>query len=1236
MLRKLFYVISALLLANGLFAQSGSLKGKVLDEGTKEPIPFANVTLEENGKVITGGTTNFDGEFTVKPVTPGKYTVKASYVGYTASQVNGVVVKGGVITFQDFKLKSSSKQLGEVEVKDYKIPLIDKDATMAGGAVTSEDIKKMPGRSASSIAQTVGGVYSASGGETDVSIRGARSEGTVYYVDGVKVIGSSAVPKSALEQVTVITGGLPAQYGDATGGIISVTTKGPSNKLQGAAEFQTTQFLDAFGSTIFGLNLMGPLYTKKEEGSDSKKALVGFLLSTELTFNKDGDPSILGRWKAKDEIVDSLINHPLRKAGNLVTGPGNFLSGALMNGDYLRSENFEKIKTSLNSSDLNLKIAAKVDYQPTKNFNVTVGGTFMYNNASSFDFSRQLFNSEHNQHYKRFDSRFYVRLTHKFSNQSEEQEKKSASLIKNAYYSVQADYSKVNYIQEDPIHKDKFFNYGYIGKFKTYRTRSYQAGTDTTLGLTGWIQNGFADTSFTFERSEINPEASTYTEQFYSDRNYFRPINSDMLRQANGLVNGDQIPLIYGMWDSPGSVNNSYTKVNNSQFRISATGSADVSDHEISIGFEFEQRNNKLFRIGESSTRGPVELWTIAGQLMNNHMIQLDLKNPHAVYDANGVFQDTINYDRLYNKSEQALFDINFRKHLGLPVDGHSMSDYIDIDSYDPSEFSLSYFSADELFNNGIPLTTYYGYGYDGEKQTNKPSLNDFFTATYTDDNGIVRYKREVAPFEPTYMAGYIQDKFAFNDLIFNIGVRVDRFDANQMVLKDKYSLYETYKVGDNDPNGLLNQSLPGNIQKGYVVYVDNIENPTSIVGFRNENVWYSKDGTLINDPTTLFSATGIAPYLVNPSTKLDAKAFKDYEPEVIVMPRISFSFPISEEALFFAHYDVLSKRPSFYNRLNPVQYLFIESPTIKADPLNNPDQKPEKTIDYELGFQQKLGNTSALKFSAFYREMRDMQQVINVFGAYPSNYMTFGNMDFGTVKGITLQYDLRRTYNISVRANYTLQFANATGSDGQTALNLIKAGQPNLRTTIPTNEDQRHAINLTIDYRFDGKASGVPYDGPQTPWVRMILENAGINLVINSGSGAPYSKRIVPITQLGEAGSLIGSINGSRLPWSTSFSLRVDKDFLLTFGEGEKKRNTGLNVYLEVSNLFNAKNVISVYNATGNAEDDGYLTAPGNQTYIESRNDPDAYINYYLMAVNNPGRYISPRRIWLGVQFSF
>ena len=1234
MLRKLFYVLSTLLIANGLFAQSGTLKGKVIDEGTSEPIPFANVTVEDNGKVLTGGTTDFDGNFTIKPVTPGKYTVKASYVGYQASQVNGVIVKGGVINYQDFKLKSSSKQLGEVSVTDYKVPLIDKDQTQSGGAVTAEDIKKMPGRSATSIAQTVGGVYSATGSESDVSIRGTRSEGTVYYVDGVKVIGESAVPKSALEQVTVITGGLPAQYGDATGGIINITTKGPSSKMNGAAEIQTTQFLDAFGSTIFGLNLMGPLYSKKDPETGAKKALMGFLISSEFTMHNDAAPSILGRWKANDEILDSIRTKPFRKAGASLSST-EFLTGALMNAEFLHKDDFENIKTSLNSSSYNIKINAKADYQPTRNFNITVGGSYRFAKTNAFIYNYQLFNSNNNPEVRTKDWRIWGRITQKFANQSAEEEKQSASLIKNAYYSIQADYSKYNSTTQDPEFKDDLFKYGYIGKFNVFKERSYTYGLDTNINLSGWLQDGARDTLVAFTPSEINADAAAFTSQYYSmfPETYYH-LNLDRIQMGNGLINGETPSSIYSIWSSPGTKYDQYSYVDNNQFRVTASGSADIKDHEVSLGFEFEQKKNSSYAVN------PVGLWTLARRLMNNHLIQLDVFNPILITDADGVFQDTINYNWLYNATDQSLFSLNFRKNHGYNITGNSFTDKIDIDSYDPSEFSIDYFSAEELLNSGNAYVSYYGYDHHGNKLKSKPSLNDFFTDAYTDEAGVLRYKREIAPYEPTYVAGYIQDKFAFNDLIFNVGVRVDRFDGNQMVLKDKYSLFETYRVGNsNDRANLLGSvTHPSNIGNDYVIYVDNIQNPTSILGYRNENTWYAKDGTEINDPTALFTATGIAPYLINANAnaKLDASAFKDYEPDVTLMPRISFSFPISDEALFFAHYDILSKRPSYAARLNPVEYLYLT--TLNNNPINNPDQKPEKTIDYELGFQQKLGNTSSLKMSAFYREMRDMQQVINVYGAYPVNYMTYGNLDFGTVKGVTFTYDLRRTSNVTVRANYTLQFANGTGSDLQTSLSLIKANLPNLRASLPLNYDQRHAVNVTVDYRFDGKANGLPYDGPQ--WGRKVFENAGANLVISSGSGTPYSKRLMPGTPSSNGGdnggSLIGSINGSRLPWSTVMNLRIDKDINITFGEGEKKRPTNLNVYIEVSNLLNSMNLLDVYSSTGNADDDGYLTSPQNQSYIESRNDPSAYSNYYEMAVNHPGRYIAPRRIWLGVQFSF
>ena len=100
----------------------------------------------------------------------------------------------------------------------------------------------------------------------------------------------------------------------------------------------------------------------------------------------------------------------------------------------------------------------------------------------------------------------------------------------------------------------------------------------------------------------------------------------------------------------------------------------------------------------------------------------------------------------------------------------------------------------------------------------------------------------------------------------------------------------------------------------------------------------------------------------------------------------------------------------------------------------------------------------------------------INVISAYPQQYYTFGNLDFGTVKGMSISYDLRRTNNVQLTANYTLQFADGTGSETDGSINLVETGQPNLRTTIPLDFDQRHALSASVDYRY---GSGKDYNGP-------------------------------------------------------------------------------------------------------------------------------------------------------------
>jgi outer membrane receptor protein involved in Fe transport len=326
-----------------------------------------------------------------------------------------------------------------------------------------------------------------------------------------------------------------------------------------------------------------------------------------------------------------------------------------------------------------------------------------------------------------------------------------------------------------------------------------------------------------------------------------------------------------------------------------------------------------------------------------------------------------------------------------------------------------------------------------------------------------------------------------------------------------------------------------------------------------------------------------------------------------------------------------LTKRPTSGFRFDPFDYQFIQS---RSAVIDNANLKPETTVDYELGFQQVLSKTSSLKISAFYREQRNNVQLVNVFEAYPATYRTYGNRDFGTVKGLTVAYDMRRTGNVRMTVAYTLQFADGTGSDATSAAGLVNAGLPNLRAIFPYSFDQRHAFAITFDYRY---GEGADYNGPVIGG-KNILENTGLNVISNIYSGNPYSSQtFITDDAIGNLSSgLNGTLNGSRLPWSYRLDLQLDRTFNVEFGKEDKKKTTFLNVYVRVTNLFNRFNVLSVYRATGNWDDDGYLAAAANQTSIQNQLDEQAFRDYYSMKIQNPFNISSPRTIRLGVKFDF
>ena len=1284
MLRNLLSAVLVILVFGGsAFAQTGQagLKGKVIDKATGEPLPFVNVVVERDGVQITGGATDFDGKYFIKPLDPGNYTVKASFTGYKPVQINGVVVNANRISFLDVKMTSSIEQLDEFVVVDYKVPLISKDNTTSGQTVTKEDILRMPTRSAAGIAQTVGGVYSKDDGSGGLNIRGARSDANYYFIDGIKVRGSSNLPQSAIEEVNVMVGGVPAQYGDITGGVISITTRGPSSVYFGSVEYVTSGFkigdqvrgLDPYGYNLLEGSVAGPLIMKKDSAGNKTEPLLGFFLSGNFTSVQDQRPSHIGYWKIRDEVLDDIRENPLQFAP---TG-----TGAFQTTEFLRLDAYEKVRTRQNDASNSFNITGKLDFNTGNNTNLTFGGTYQLTDENTFSFTNSLLNYDAHPETRNNTWRVFGRFTQRFGSKDPAQEEKNSSLIKNAYYTVQADFNQTNFRRWDERHQDNFWNYGYVGQFQAYQDRDYalidpEAPGDTvamlyngtqwgfdqdTIAWTGsaYIQQTFEDTLIGFAPGSVNPEMAAYTESYYDlygwegydedgnpifdpnaassdeERNFFlRRVNN--IRGNGGLYNGDLPPSVYGIWNSHAAPWNSYQKSQTNQFRVSAMGSADIKDHAISIGFEYEQRVDRSYSLS------PVGLWEIGRLRTNSHIQNLNEFNETFEYRP-GETNPYISYERLnaspgefnpLNDNEsQSFFDYNLRNRLGLDTDG---TDWIDFNNYGPDVMDLEFFSADELLNNGNNLVSYFGYDAWGNVVSGNPTVDDFFNER--DQYG--NFTRPIGAFRPIYTAGFIQDKFAFDDLVFNVGLRVDRYDANQSMLRDPYVLFPTVKAGEQEARELAEGGAhPGNIGDNYVVYTDNVENPNRITGYRNGDTWYNSDGIEIDDPSTLTGASGIAPLLVDKentqSSDISSASFEDYAPQTNFMPRIAFSFPISDEALFFAHYDVLTKRPTTGNRLNMLDYFFLDQiPSSRI--LNNPSLLPEQTIDYAVGFQQKLTNSSSIKLETFYREMRNQVQVIGYQQAYPRTYQTFGNIDFGTVKGLTVSYDLRRTGNLWMKASYTLQFADGTGSNTTSGVNLVRAGRQNLRNTTPLNYDQRHTIVATIDYRY---GAGKDYNGPIL-FGKQIFSRTGTNIQLTAGSGEPYSaQRAVTgqgFMQPVGASILDGSINGSRLPWQYRLDMRFDKDFELKVGKGDKKKPIMVNVYAQILNVLDVQNIVNVYRATGNADDDGYLTDATFEQDIVSQRDEQAFRELYRMRINSPFNYNLPRRTRLGVLVNF
>lgn len=210
-----------------IYAQMGEIRGKIIDKDNgKTPLPGVNVYVERAGKQM-GTFTDDKGNYVIKPLEPGMYKVQMSMMGYQSVVKENVQVTSDQIAFVDASLAEQVIGLPTLVVTDYEAekPLINKEGCLQ--ILSSKELSNSAlMREPKALIATFSDVKLAPNGK-DLYIRGARPTSTVYFVDGVKSIdGELNIPGSAMSNIKVYTGGIPARYGDVTGGVVAVETKG--------------------------------------------------------------------------------------------------------------------------------------------------------------------------------------------------------------------------------------------------------------------------------------------------------------------------------------------------------------------------------------------------------------------------------------------------------------------------------------------------------------------------------------------------------------------------------------------------------------------------------------------------------------------------------------------------------------------------------------------------------------------------------------------------------------------------------------------------------------------------------------------------------------------------------------------------------------------------------------------------------------------------------------------------
>ena len=461
----------------------------------------------------------------------------------------------------------------------------------------------------------------------------------------------------------------------------------------------------------------------------------------------------------------------------------------------------------------------------------------------------------------------------------------------------------------------------------------------------------------------------------------------------------------------------------------------------------------------------------------------------------------------------------------------------------------------------------------DGYALLDSSQSDQIFTPSIPEKNSFNRTTYEFDPIEGSF---YIQDKIEYGDMIINAGIRYEYFDPRSYIPNN---IHEPYIKNPRNPAlDSLSMEERKNLNWGSVMYTveDSIGNPITYTyadyyqGFGNQENLYQKTGW-----------------------------WKKTTVKNQISPRLGIAYPISDRGVVHFSYGYFFKIPDFSLLYNNTEVKLTDAGT-DFGIFGNPDLKPERSVSYEIGLQQELLPNLKLDLRAYYKDSRDyVSSGIPIDLGDGKSYYTYVNKDYSNTRGIIITLDRFYQNGFGWHIDYTYQKAEGSNSDPSEEFGAVVNGQEPTRSIIPLDWDQNNNLNGSFFFDYNG-------------WVTSLL--------FQYGSGYPFTPVITNYE--GQGGQLANVLikNSRRKLYTYNFDLKISR--------GIKINNFKGKLFININNLLDTRNEISVYGDTGRA----------NRTIEQVRANiispyepmrPHSLDDYF----SRPDWYSEPRSIQLGLE---